>query len=207
MASLEHEFLKKAGFSQEFLRSAFGAHPAVKAAALSGRHTFAICRCRFCNQMMFNPDHCQVPILDSNGRDLSRHAKWQRRSVCSTNCFLHWCKENSIDPEKAARAWYFAEKKDFYRTREWEELRYEVLKERRPQCECCGGRQEIHVDHIKSRFMHPWLALDKSNLQILCGPCNRGKGWRDSTDWRVDHQDHHLVDRLKAIRDRTKRGV
>lgn len=42
----------------------------------------------------------------------------------------------------------------------------------------------MNVDHIKPRKTHPHLALDPSNLQVLCDVCNHGKGNWDKTDWR-----------------------
>ncbi len=89
-------------------------------------------------------------------------------------------------PRRAAR---FGKKDDFLQTYEWRRLRMEVIKERGTRCECCGhspsdGVTVLNVDHIKPRKMHPELALDKSNLQILCDACNHGKGNWDQTDWR-----------------------
>lgn len=78
---------------------------------------------------------------------------------------------------------------EFLASYEWRKLRMEVLKERGPTCECCGtnaqrDRVRMNVDHIKPRRYFPALALDKSNLQVLCEPCNHGKGNWDQTDWR-----------------------
>lgn len=74
----------------------------------------------------------------------------------------------------------------------WRRLRYEVIKERGARCECCGrGPSDgatIHVDHVKPRRKYPELALDKQNLQVLCGACNHGKGNWDETDWRATAQ-------------------
>jgi 5-methylcytosine-specific restriction endonuclease McrA len=42
----------------------------------------------------------------------------------------------------------------------------------------------MNVDHIKPRHKYPHLAMDESNLQVLCATCNAGKGGRDETDWR-----------------------
>ncbi len=89
-------------------------------------------------------------------------------------------------PKRKAR---FAQKDDFLFAYEWRRLRMEVIKERGTRCECCGhspsdGVTVLNVDHIKPRKLHPELALDKANLQILCDACNHGKGNWDQTDWR-----------------------
>ena len=76
---------------------------------------------------------------------------------------------------------------DFYQCREWRELRWQVLKEnaarqpdKKARCEACGVGAEpgspLHVDHKKPRHYFPHLELVKSNMQVLCEPCNLGKG-------------------------------
>jgi len=75
----------------------------------------------------------------------------------------------------------------FYETREWTRLSYDVKLERGRTCECCGAKApevRIHTDHIKPVRRHWDLRLERSNLQILCESCNRGKGSRDETDFR-----------------------
>lgn len=87
----------------------------------------------------------------------------------------------------------------------WRRLRMEVLRARGAQCECCGATPQdgvrMHVDHIKPRRLFPDLALERSNLQILCEVCNHGKGNWDHTDWRrtvdvmSDEQACRILDR------------
>lgn len=82
-----------------------------------------------------------------------------------------------------------AARDEFLQSYEWRRLRMEVLRERGARCECCGatpadGKTVINVDHIKPRLRYPELALDKTNLQVLCDVCNHGKGNWDETDWR-----------------------
>ena len=76
----------------------------------------------------------------------------------------------------------------FYQTREWKQLRYEILVQRGNRCECCGASPKdgvkINVDHIVAISRDWSRRLDATNLQILCGSCNQGKGSRNE-DWRV----------------------
>jgi len=77
--------------------------------------------------------------------------------------------------------------KAFLKSFAWRRLRMEALKERGATCECCGARPPdvvLHVDHIRPRKKYPELALELSNLQVLCHECNHGKGNWDETDWR-----------------------
>jgi len=73
----------------------------------------------------------------------------------------------------------------FYSTKEWRELRYQVLRENakknggKAKCEQCGahaGERPLEVDHCKPRSLFPHLELVKHNLQVLCHDCNQGKG-------------------------------
>lgn len=76
----------------------------------------------------------------------------------------------------------------FLETYEWRKLRMQALKKYGPKCMCCGATPAtgavMNVDHIKPRKLFPHLALELSNLQILCHECNHGKGNWDQTDWR-----------------------
>jgi 5-methylcytosine-specific restriction endonuclease McrA len=81
---------------------------------------------------------------------------------------------------------------DFLRSPEWRRVRYDVLEKNDGRCECCGRNKHqlppgdyLCVDHIFPRKTHPWLALEPSNLQILCSDENAGKGNRYATDWRA----------------------
>jgi hypothetical protein len=78
---------------------------------------------------------------------------------------------------------------EFYRSQAWMAIRYKVLAAYGAKCACCGETEgAMHVDHIKPRSKHPNLALEFSNLQVLCEACNMGKGNRDDTDWRTQEQ-------------------
>lgn len=76
----------------------------------------------------------------------------------------------------------------FYKTRDWAEVRYRVLVLRGAICECCGANAKdgvrIVVDHIKPIRLFWDKRLDINNMQVLCNTCNRGKGYKDQTDWR-----------------------
>ena len=72
------------------------------------------------------------------------------------------------------------EQKSFYNSPEWKTLRSEVIEDCSYRCASCGRKisdpYNLTVDHIKPRSKFPDLALDKSNLQILCRSCNSSKG-------------------------------
>ena len=76
----------------------------------------------------------------------------------------------------------------FYKSREWKALRYQALVLHGGRCQCCGATAQdgavLHVDHIKPKSKYPALALEITNLQVLCADCNMGKSNKDETDWR-----------------------
>lgn len=84
----------------------------------------------------------------------------------------------------------------FLNSYEWRKLRMGAIKLYGRRCMCCGAHGEdviINVDHIKPRKLFPALALDVRNLQILCEPCNHGKGNWDHTDWRSNEDKERLL--------------
>lgn len=95
-------------------------------------------------------------------------------------------RKKKLDAKKAEAEFFASD--GFLRSAEWKFTRYEALLKYKAKCACCGATAKdgakLNVDHIKPRKTHPELALDINNLQVLCGDCNRGKGNRDSTDWR-----------------------
>ena len=83
----------------------------------------------------------------------------------------------------------------FYSSWEWKNARYVALKTNGYRCQCCGWRPgdtdhgHLVVDHVKPRSKYPGLALEQSNLQVLCNDCNMGKSniyeddFREVEDW------------------------
>lgn len=75
----------------------------------------------------------------------------------------------------------------FYRSWQFQRLRYQALKGKERRCECCGATPadgaKICCDHVKPIRTHWHLRLDPGNLQLLCDSCNRGKGSDDQTNW------------------------
>lgn len=60
-------------------------------------------------------------------------------------------------------------------TRRWQVLRHQILERDGWQCQCCGERRKLEVDHVKPVRTHPELSFDPRNLQVLCGRCHSRK--------------------------------
>lgn len=100
----------------------------------------------------------------------------------------------------------FVASKSFYGSDSWRAIRFEALKAGNGCCTLCGRSNRLHgvvlhVDHIKPKSHYPELALELSNLQILCEDCNLGKSNRDDTDWRTATDIDRELDRTdwKAV--------
>ena len=64
---------------------------------------------------------------------------------------------------------------DFYGSREWKQVRAEVVAARGRRCELCGrGDTRPFVDHIQE-LKDGGAALDKANLRVTCGSCHSAK--------------------------------
>lgn len=82
--------------------------------------------------------------------------------------------------------WMDDKHEGFYQSQAWLELRQRVLDTYGPTCMCCGvtkNDETIQVDHVKPKARYPALALVFENMQVLCQPCNLGKGTAE-TDYR-----------------------
>jgi 5-methylcytosine-specific restriction endonuclease McrA len=81
---------------------------------------------------------------------------------------------------------------EFLQTPEWRRVRYDALRANDGRCELCGRNkhqllpgEHLNVDHVHSRKARPDLALEVTNLAVLCSADNAGKGNRyDGDDWR-----------------------
>jgi ATP adenylyltransferase len=68
-------------------------------------------------------------------------------------------------------------------------LQYQALKASGGRCALCGATKDerpLDVDHIIPRSRGGKNEL--SNLQVLCSKCNRSKGNKDATDFRVQQE-------------------
>lgn len=99
----------------------------------------------------------------------------------------------NLDPQKEKLQNYstyqptLREKKEFYQSWQWKELRYNALKKYGAKCMLCrsgDSQARLSVDHIKpiSKFWDK--RFDTDNLQILCDDCNKGKSNKDYSDFR-----------------------
>ena len=85
---------------------------------------------------------------------------------------------------KKQRANRASKRHRFIRSEEWRAVRSLIFDRYPAQCMRCGSNEKLCVDHIKPKSRYPELALEPSNMQVLCWPCNRSKGFTDESDYR-----------------------
>jgi hypothetical protein len=89
----------------------------------------------------------------------------------------------------------------FYKSWRWKEIRLIALDVCGHRCGSCGQKPlpnnnvVLHVDHIQPLRKNPELALDLSNLQVLCEDCNQGKSWFNTKDYRTEEQKSEMIRR------------
>jgi 5-methylcytosine-specific restriction endonuclease McrA len=70
--------------------------------------------------------------------------------------------------------------KSFYERPEWKRTRQRVISNHCVTCSHCNrvpdNPSEVHIDHIRPRYVFPEMAFTLGNLQPLCADCNLGKG-------------------------------
>jgi hypothetical protein len=113
----------------------------------------------------------------------------KKNKALQTKMLASWGVPVSREAEQPEHAGILAKlpAERFYSTKEWLQLRAEVIRNANSRCSLCGAsavQSRLHVDHIKSRIAHPEQAFTISNLRVLCEPCHRGRHLADAVSCR-----------------------
>jgi 5-methylcytosine-specific restriction endonuclease McrA len=89
----------------------------------------------------------------------------------------------------------------------------EVIAASGHRCAACGRQFSLrrrkpllHVDHIQPRKHYPHMLYVRSNLQVLCRPCNSHKSAYDGDDWRDVVASRRRVTKKKRRTARTRKS-
>ncbi|MHC4579808.1 MAG: HNH endonuclease [Planctomycetota bacterium] len=111
-----------------------------------------------------------IAILMVVGNRIRAHENAEEMAIAETRL-----KEIALERQKK-----IDETNVFYASAQWQLLREVVITEQGRICQECERSIrddfDLTVDHIKPKDEYPELALDKSNLQILCRSCYSAKG-------------------------------
>lgn len=132
-------------------------------------------------------------------RWIRRHSAHQKRRLCVARRRVRladrirmeesWAVPVSRESSQPEHAGVLAKlpASKFYTTKEWLQLRVEVIRNAKSRCILCGAsaaQSRLHVDHIKSRVAYPELAFSIGNLRVLCEACHRGRHLADAVSCR-----------------------
>lgn len=133
-------------------------------------------RCRYpgCHAMVKYPHHYCKQHFEHEAEYLASRMKWARSRQKS---YVHRYNTVTRNRNKVKQDQY-----NFYRTKQWQDLRQMVLGRDNFVCRYCQTIGRIvpskTVDHIVPLEVAPNKKVDISNLATICGKCHRLK-----TDW------------------------
>jgi 5-methylcytosine-specific restriction endonuclease McrA len=79
--------------------------------------------------------------------------------------------EQKYDPRREFERWRKSSE-----GKQWKRQQHHLQNGCCNDCQCPVQLKGAHIDHIKPIKHHPTLAINISNLQILCADCNLNKG-------------------------------
>lgn len=111
-----------------------------------------------------------------------------RKKICP-KCGKIVDETHKCDKYKDNRTQRQVEARKILDSKQWKELRPEILKRDNYECQRCLIKYGIHnhdnlqIDHIKPRIYYPELAYEPTNLITLCSKCNQKKGSKSELDF------------------------
>ena len=117
---------------------------------------------------------CDKLIIES----LSENFRIEKEETESNNDFYKRFVQDFVNGKYTAYLCGRDERRKFYMSKEWKQLRKHILDTHENRCVVCGTHKDLSIDHKLSRYKHPELELDPTNCQIMCRSCNIKKSWR-----------------------------
>lgn len=129
-------------------------------------------RCRYpnCHAMVQLPDHYCKQHYSHEAEYLASRQRWAR---AHSKQYQH--KYNAVTRYRNDTK---SKQYNFYRTRQWQELRQRTLDRDHYICQYCGQPNSKTVDHIVPIEFDKSLMTNPTNLCTICRKCHRAK-----TDW------------------------
>lgn len=149
------------------------------------------CRQQGCHTMVAYPNHYCVIHFEHEAEYLANRQRWAR-----TREKDYQRRYNRMNRRRSEQK---IEQYNFYRTREWSQLRHLALERDHYLCQYCKVQGIITpaktVDHIVPIEYAPQLSSGLENLADACGTCHRLK-----TDWEQKYYGTGKGNELKRVR-------
>lgn len=145
-------------------------------------------RLGFCGCITSDSDYCNRSIVLNGKKRISREINPERIEILRSKYTL--LTHDQVKPKITHSEAYqptIREKKEFYESWMWKELRFKILQKYNATCLLCGASSrdaKICVDHIRPISLYWSKRFDLDNLQTLCEDCNKGKSNKHITDFR-----------------------
>lgn len=129
-------------------------------------------RCRYpgCHTMVQLPDHYCTKHYEHEAEYLANRQRWARSHA---EQYQH--RYNTMTRNRSSTK---HDQYEFYRTKQWQGLRQQVLDRDHYICQYCGQPNSNTVDHIVPIEYDSHLKYHLDNLATICRKCHRLK-----TDW------------------------
>lgn len=82
-----------------------------------------------------------------------------------------------------------------YNSHEWQTVRGIIFLIMGKQCQCCGSKTNLAIDHILPMSLYPKKVMRLYNFQVLCSKCNK----RKYNDYHIDFRTPEQKERIKRF--------
>ena len=127
------------------------------------------CRQPGCHAMVQLPDHYCAAHYEHEAEYLAKRQRWARSNGDYQRKYNRVARNRNADK---------TEQYQFYRSKQWQGLRQQVLDRDHYICQYCGRPDSRTVDHTVPIEYDPALRDQVDNLATICAACHRIK-----TDW------------------------
>ncbi|MQB65568.1 HNH endonuclease [Limosilactobacillus reuteri] len=152
------------------------------------------CRQPNCHAMVQFPNHYCPKHFEYEAEYLANRQRWAR-----AHSKQYQRKYNTVTRYRNDTK---SEQYNFYRTKQWQDLRQRILDRDHYICRYCGQSNSKTVDHIVPIEFDPMCKASIDNLTTICRRCHRAK-----TQWEQYYygtgQGHHRQN-VPEIRDITR---
>lgn len=147
---------------------------------------FRRCRQPGCHAMVQFPNHYCQEHFEHEAEYLASRQKWARSHDKQYQRKYNTVTRNRNDNK--------SKQYQFYRSKQWQGLRQQVLDRDHYTCQYCHRPNANTVDHIVPVEVNQSKRADINNLAVICRRCHREK-----TDWEQEYYGTGKNNKLKIV--------